>query len=279
MNDFFERWAVASRSRPDPGTVPACCWRRLEIALGRAIRQVTALRGGQSGSLAARVVTSDGSVAVKGVDLAVASARDIERLTVEATILRAASGVQGVAQWEGESSCHWLMMATRWIEGEHLTAAHSPEILERCLQTIHRIGELIRSEDIPAIEWSVRRRYSDSLEIRDLLDLNDTGVARAVLLRKPKNIGLIHGGLWPDNILVCDDCPVLLDWGSAGLADPAWDQASADLLRGQLSARRPAPPGGRGHLILRSISAAMVLEADTERRAEVVKALLEASGG
>lgn len=278
-DDFFERWAVASRSRPDPGTVPACCWRRLESTLGSVISQVKSLRGGQSASLAARVVTSDESFAIKGVRLAVASARDIERFAVEATILQAGSGVEGVAQWVGESSCHWLMMATRWIDGEHLTRVHSPQIVETCLQTIHRIGELITGEDIPAIEWSLRRRYADSMEVLDTLDPRDAAAARAVLMREPEDIRLIHGGLWPDNILVCDDRPVLLDWGSAGLADPAWDRAGADLLRGQLSVRHPAGPMGRGHLVLRSISAAMVLETEAVRRPEIVKALTEASGG
>ncbi len=278
-DDFFERWARASRSRPDTATVSPCCWKRLERILGSGIDRVTALRGGQSGYLAARVVTSDATYAVKGVRLAVAAERDIERFAVETAILRAGYGDEGIAKFAGVASCHWLVMATHWIDGEHLNGLHDAEIVDDCLQIVDRIGELINRENIPAIELSLRRRYDDSLRILDTLDPHDAVAARAALMGEPLDTRLIHGGLWPDNILVSRGRPTLLDWGSAGLADPAWDQANADLLRGQLSARRLIPPGRRGHLALRSISAAMVLETDAMRRAETTKSLIEAAGG
>lgn len=239
---------------------------------------MTALRGGQSAYLAARVVTSGATFAVKGVRLAVATERDIERFAVEKTILCAGSGEEGIAQWAGETTCHWLMVATRWVEGEHLNGLHSPEIVYECLQTIHRIGELIRDEDIPNIEPHLRRRYRDSTDILDSLAPRDAAAARTALMDESQDIRLIHGGLWPDNILVSRGRPILLDWGSAGLADPAWDRANADLLGGQLSTKRPAHAESRGHLALRSIAAAMVLETDTTRRLEIAKSLMEATG-
>lgn len=276
---FFERWAGASRSRADPTTVRHCCWSRLEGSLGGGIDHVSALCGGQSGYLAARVATSDATFAVKGVRLAVATERDIERFGVEAAILRAGTGDEGIAQWAGEASCHWLMVATHWIDGEHLNALHDADIVDECLRTVRRIGELIKGRDLPNIEASLRRRYDSSMEILDTMDSRDAVAARCVLMDEPEDTRLVHGGLWPDNILVSRGKPILLDWGSAGLADPAWDRANADLLLGQLSTRLPHSFGSRGHLVLRSISAAMVLEKDTKRRAELARSLVVTAGG
>ena len=278
-DDFFDRWAGASRSRPDTAAVPPCCWKRLEHILGSGINNVTTLCGGQSGYLAARVVTPDARFAIKGVLLTVAAGRDIERFAVEMAILRAGYGDEGIAQFVGMASCHWLMLATRWIDGEHLNRLHAAEIIDECLQIVDRIGDLIEGEDIPTIESSLRRHYDESLRILDTLEPCDAAAARTALTDDPVETRLIHGGLWPDNILVSRGRPILLDWGSAGLADPALDRANADLLRGQLSARRPVPPGGRGHLALRSISAAKVLETNAIRRLETTRSLMEAASG
>ncbi len=134
------------------------------------------------------------------------------------------------------------VLVTEFVDGQTLVQGDpvSNEFLVRLAHGLRRLHESEVPADLAPFDPVERCR-------RQLAALPDSAVSPArrrrvleILQRAPRleARGLIHGDLIPENVVVRDDLPVLVDWEYAGLGDPLVDLAMVGVHFGLPERRR-----------------------------------------
>ncbi|CQD22879.1 Phosphotransferase enzyme family protein [Mycobacterium lentiflavum] len=215
---------------------------------------------------------------VKGARLQGASPRDRERFEIERTILDLAADVAGTPTVIGCSACHWMLLATTWVDGEPLTELHPPSLLDTFANIVDEVSSCVQAP------WATLPTLADVLRAKQpliehgltWLESAAAEAGRNYLEAAPYQPGsLQHGGLWPDNLLCGPNQPAVVDWASSVWGPQSWDQATLVLLAGQSLAPEPASiDAPTGAIVVRAILAAHTITENSRRTPLLARELL-----
>ncbi|WP_370501310.1 phosphotransferase [Mycolicibacterium sp. jd] len=266
--------------RPNPADVPPCCWTTLLQKLdcsAMTVRRIHA--GGRSANLAVDITTRErGPIFVKGARLQGASTRDRDRFDIERSVLERTASVAGTPTLLGYSTCHWMLMATTWVNGMPMTEHHPASLLQTFASILAEA-----SACVPA-PWPTLPTIADVLHakrtvIEHGLTWFTTEMAHAARqyldTASSAPTSLRHGGLWPDNLLCSPTRPSVVDWASSIWGPTCWDTATLALLAGQLGTPRSAisdvPVGA---IVVRAILTAHTITDHAENTPALARDLL-----
>ena len=280
MSTVFDMLRATASPRPSPADVPACCWSTLLHELGcstMTVRWVHA--GGRSANLAVDIMTRErGLIFVKGAPLQGASTRDRDRFQIERTILEHAADVAGTPTVLGHSTCHWMLMATNWVNATPMTERHPASLLKTFADIVTETSACFHAPwpTLPTVAGGLQAKRA---VIEHGLTWFTTAIASEghyYLETAPHEpASLRHGGLWPDNLLCSPIQPTVVDWASSIWGPISWDQATLALLAGQLLTPEPvrfnAPIGA---IAVRAILTAQTITDNPQRTPTLARDLL-----
>jgi hypothetical protein len=249
--------------------VPRPSWDALEPALRADIERLAGDRivdarscpGGFSPGFASRLtVAGGGQVFVKAIDAGrwpheVAAYRDEIRANAALAPTAPAPAFLGAIDDD-----RWVVLAFDHVDGTHPGAPWTPDDLDRVLTTdLGRAHGLPR--DLPRLGgWATvdadRLDPWAAANLSTLVDLERRG------LRAARGDALVHGDLYPHNILLTPDRVVVVDWPHARLGSPVVDlvtvltSAAADGLDPERALRRHA-----GHIPPADVDAVLAAHA------------------
>ena len=162
--------------------------------------------------------------------------REVLALAAVRTALPFAPAQFGRMDWDGRPGILLERLEGHAIFAEIQRRPWRAWALAKLTGRVHAGVNAVRAPaSLPDLRQEVRRRIETTSEIPDELRAS----ALAELARLPDGDALCHGDFHPENILLCPDGPVVIDWPNATRGD-----ACADFARSSVMLRVGSLPPG-----------------------------------